>query len=224
MIEKKSSKGSLEKRRTTFLIIGFVIVIGLVYICFELFAPEKEVYNSGNLKGVEVIEVFEAPVTDLPKPPPPAPPQPDYIIKPVDREVLFDKFPDFPEYNENEDIPPYEPIPLIHEEPTPPPPVKIPEKNPEPVGGYDAMYAFLKANLKYPALPLQCCISGTVYVDFIVETDGSISNVTVAHSVHPDLDKEAVRVVKMMPNWKPGEQLGKPVRCLFNIPIRFTIN
>jgi protein TonB len=86
------------------------------------------------------------------------------------------------------------------------------------------MYAFLESNLIYPEKLRMSGIQGTVLIQFVIETDGSISNVTVLAGVHPDLDKEALRVVKMMPKWKPGKQMGKPVRSYFNIPIRFILN
>jgi TonB family protein len=103
-------------------------------------------------------------------------------------------------------------------------PLRFVEVMPEPVGGMDAMYKFLQENLTYPKEARDKGISGTVFIEFVVEKDGSISNVKVLKSVDPDLDAESVRVVKLMPKWNPGKQMGKPVRCYFNIPIRFTIN
>ncbi|MCL2247204.1 MAG: energy transducer TonB, partial [Lentimicrobiaceae bacterium] len=112
--------------------------------------------------------------------------------------------------------------PIIDDKVDEQPPIHFPEKMPEPQGGMEGMYEFLRANLKYPQVS-QYGIAGTVLVEFVVERDGSISNVTIKAGVHPELDKEAMRVVKMLPKWKPGEQLGKPVRCLYNIPISFII-
>ena len=227
MQEKKSSKGNLEKRRNTFLIIGFVIVFLLVYVCFELFAPSKKPIDLGPLEPVEIIITEEAPATDkTPPPPPPEQPQKDYILELVDKEIKLnlDSILFNPEYNEGDAIPPYEPIDIVDIEPELPPPTKIPEKNPEPIGGYEAMYAYLKSNLKYPERPRTNNIQGQIFVEFVVEKDGTISHVKILAGVDPELDQEAMRVVKLMPKWKPGEQLGKPVRCLFNIPIKFTIN
>jgi protein TonB len=98
------------------------------------------------------------------------------------------------------------------------------EEMPEYVGGMDAMYAFLQSNLKYPEVARNNGIAGQVFIEFVVERDGSISDVRVLVGVYPELDQEAVRVVRSMPKWKPGKQMGKAVRCYFNIPIRFTIN
>jgi TonB family protein len=103
-------------------------------------------------------------------------------------------------------------------------PLRFVEEMPEPVGGMDAFYKFLQENLKYPADLKEKGISGQVYIEFVIEKDGSIDHVKVVKGAHPDLDAEAMRVVKMLPKWKPGKQNGKPVRCFYNIPIRFTID
>ena len=103
-------------------------------------------------------------------------------------------------------------------------PLRNAEVEPEYPGGTDAMYKFLSSNITYPAQARADGISGQVMLEFVVERDGSVSNVKVLKSAHPDLDAEAVRVLKMMPNWKPGKQNGAPVRCYYNIPVRFTIN
>ena len=79
-------------------------------------------------------------------------------------------------------------------------------------------------NMKYPKQAMKEGIQGRVAVRFIVEKDGSISDVKPILSVHPLLNKEAVRVVKSMPKWTPGKQNGKPVRVRFNLPIMFKLN
>jgi protein TonB len=225
MINKKSSKGNLDKRRITFLLIGFVIVFGLVYAGFEFFAPKPK--DLGTLPIVVIIEVTEnVQATDPTKPPPPPAPQQDIRIKIVENTPAEIDISDlFPEYNPNDVIEPYEPVTLIPEIPDDPPkPVWEMDVIPEPEGGMEGLYAFLRANLKYPRVPLEAGIQGQVFVEFVIEKDGSISNVKVISSVYPDLDNEAVRVVKIMPKWKPGKQQGKAVRCMYNIPIRFAIN
>jgi TonB family protein len=103
-------------------------------------------------------------------------------------------------------------------------PQRFVEEMPEYPGGNDAMYAFLSSNIIYPAQARADSISGLVFYEFVVGKDGSVSNVKVLSGVHPDLDAEGMRVLKMMPNWKPGKQNGAPVRCYYNIPVRFTIN
>ncbi len=98
------------------------------------------------------------------------------------------------------------------------------EVMPQYPGGQIAMLKYIMENIKYPEQAMKEGIQGRVTVRFIVEKDGSISNVKPVLSVHPLLDKEAVRVVKSMPKWSPGKQKGKPVRVQFNVPVMFKLN
>ena len=98
------------------------------------------------------------------------------------------------------------------------------EQMPEFVGGMPALIEFLQTNLKYPEDAIAQKLGGRVMVQFVVETDGSISNVRVARTLFPSLDNEAVRVVKAMPKWKPGKEKGRPVRVNFTLPVVFNIN
>lgn len=97
------------------------------------------------------------------------------------------------------------------------------EVMPEFPGGVTAMYDFLYANINYPKDAIKQDVGGRVMVMFVIETDGSLSNVRVARKVFPSLDAEAVRVVKTMPKWKPGKEKGRPVRVNYTIPIVFSI-
>lgn len=97
------------------------------------------------------------------------------------------------------------------------------EVMPQYPGGQIAMLKYLMENIKYPEQAMKKGIQGRVAVSFIVEKDGSISNVRPVHSVHPLLDKEAVRVVESMPKWTPGKHNGKPVRVRFNLPVMFKL-
>lgn len=98
------------------------------------------------------------------------------------------------------------------------------EVMPQFPGGQIAMLKYIMENMKYPKQAMKEGIQGRVAVSFIVEKDGSISDVKPILSVHPLLNKEAVRVVKSMPKWTPGKQNGKPVRVRFNLPIMFKLN
>lgn len=98
------------------------------------------------------------------------------------------------------------------------------EKMPAFPGGDKARVKFLVGNVKYPEKARKNGISGTVFVSFIVEKDGSISNVELLRGVNELLDNEALRVVKLMPSWEPGIQRGKPVRVQFHMPISFNLD
>ena len=97
------------------------------------------------------------------------------------------------------------------------------EVMPEFPGGMQAMIEYLNTNIKYPKDAIKQEVGGRVMVMFVVETDGSLSNVRVARKVFPSLDAEAVRVVKSMPKWKPGKEKGRSVRVNFTMPIVFSV-
>ncbi|QJB40322.1 energy transducer TonB [Chitinophaga oryzae] len=95
---------------------------------------------------------------------------------------------------------------------------------PEFPGGEAALFKYLKKNLMYPHMAQENGVGGTVFVQFVVSRDGSISDVkTVGAAKGAGLEEEAMRVVRKMPGWKPGKQNGKPVTVLYNLPIRFQI-
>jgi len=228
MIEKKSIKGDLERRRTTFVLIGFVVVLALVYSAFELYATSDLAKDLG-IQDEEAIFVMDEDViaTD-PTPPPPPPPvalQQEVILQLVEDNIKVNTDFDFSQdFHLDDIIEEYVPIEIVEEEVDNAPPLRFVEEMPEPIGGFEAMYAFLQSNLRYPEVARNANISGQVFIEFVVERDGSISNVRVLVGVHPELDQEAVRVVKMLPKWKPGKQMGKTVRTFYQIPIRFTIS
>ena len=98
------------------------------------------------------------------------------------------------------------------------------EVAPEPKGGADAWSKFLQKNIRYPAQAVDAGKSGRVWVSFIVEKDGHLSNFTVDRGAGFGMDEEALRVLKLAPAWKPGIQNGHAVRVKYNIPINFQLN
>ena len=98
-----------------------------------------------------------------------------------------------------------------------------PEVLPEYPGGDNARIQLLIDNLIYPREARERGLEGKVIVDFVVEKDGRLTNFTIKESAHPILDAEALRVIKLMPNWLPGKEQGKVVRVYFQIPITFAL-
>lgn len=98
-----------------------------------------------------------------------------------------------------------------------------PEQMPEFPGGGDALDQFLNNNLKYPPTAKEKAIQGKVYVGFVVEKDGTITNIQIRRGAHELLNEEAIRVVKLMPKWKPGSMRGKTVRTRYTLPIVFSL-
>ena len=117
--------------------------------------------------------------------------------------------------------------------PPPPPPAPKPEVSnkvfdvveemPSFPGGQGALMQYLASNIKYPVVAQENGVQGRVIVSFVVERDGSISDVKVARSVDPSLDREAQRVVKSMPRWSPGKQNGSTVRVKYTVPVVFRL-
>jgi protein TonB len=98
------------------------------------------------------------------------------------------------------------------------------EQMPEYPGGVNARIEFLSKTIIYPVQARDSMIQGTVFVTFIVETDGSISNISILKGVHYLIDAEVIRVIKLMPKWSPGYQRGKAVRVKVNMPVKFKID
>jgi TonB family protein len=98
------------------------------------------------------------------------------------------------------------------------------EEQPRFPGGEEARLQYMMQNLRYPAEARKEGIQGTVFVTFLVEADGSITNVRVLRGIGGGCDEEAVRVIKEMPNWTPGRQRGQNVRVQFNMPVRFVLD
>jgi len=101
---------------------------------------------------------------------------------------------------------------------------KMPEKQPQYPGGENARISFLRENIKYPEEAMKKGVSGKVFVSFVVELDGSITEVLVMRGIGSGCDEEAVRVIKLMPKWTPGMVKGKEVRVKYVLPIKFTFD
>ena len=100
-------------------------------------------------------------------------------------------------------------------------PLRFTEEMPEFPGGADSLKAFFAREIQYPPIAKKNGITGTVLVEFVVEKDGRVTNAKVKVPLFPECDKEAVRGVMSMPKWKPGRNMGKPVRCYYQVPVTF---
>ena len=101
--------------------------------------------------------------------------------------------------------------------------VDVAEIMPEFPGGTAALMKYLGTNIKYPTISQEMGSAGRVIVQFVVDKDGSISNPEVVRGVDAYLDKEAIRVIRLMPKWKPGTQMDKPVKVKYAIPVSFKL-
>lgn len=198
--------------------------------------------DSGSEKPVEVtVDLKEPPPIDKNEPPPPPPPPPPPTIETVKftPPVVVDR-----EIEDEDQPPPQEQLSetnvgvvtqagdenateLPDEEPVADPDAgkifTFVEEQAEFPGGEEARITFLQKNIKYPALARENGIEGRVYVTFVVGPDGSIRDVKVLRGIGGGCDEEAMRVVKMMPPFKPAKQNGRPVNVQFNMPIVFSL-
>ncbi len=227
MIAKKTDKGNLENKRGLFLLVGFAVVLGLVYAGFELFATEDKA-PAFEMVDDDFITVMDEDViaTDQTPPPPPEPQQQqtEVVINIVENNVAVNTDLDFSvDFNEDDIIEDVsdEPITLVEDVAEEEPPLMFTEEMPEYPGGPDALNAFLTKEIQYPEVARNNGITGTVLIEFVVEKDGRVSNAKVKVPLFPECDKEAVRGVMAMPKWKPGKNMGKPVRCFYQVPVTF---
>jgi protein TonB len=118
---------------------------------------------------------------------------------------------------------------IKEETPPPPPPAEdnkvfdVVEQMPSYPGGQSALMQYLSSNIKYPVVAAENGVQGRVIVQFVVEKDGSVTDVKAVKKVDPSLDKEAERVVSSMPKWIPGKQNGSPVRVKYTVPVTFKL-
>ena len=100
----------------------------------------------------------------------------------------------------------------------------VAEEMPQFEGGLAEMYRFIQRKMKYPAVPRRMEIEGTVFVSFVIDAQGNVSDVKVIKGAHADLDKEAARVIALLPAWKPGKQHNRNVAVRMSLPIKFTLS
>ena len=221
---KKSLKANLENKRFIFFETGLAVALLITFFAFEWKVDVRFVDDFipiEDFQAEEIVVPITTPKVKLPPPP----------------KVITD-FISIVDNNEAQD-PDLEIIDVDVNEQTEYKIVDIEETAegeygdeifvnaefmPEFPGGQRALFKWLSRNVKYPVIAQENSIEGSVFIGFVVDKDGSITNVKVIKSVDPSLDKEAVRVVKAMPKWKPGRQRNKNVRVSYTVPIKFKIN
>ncbi|MCK9168078.1 MAG: energy transducer TonB [Bacteroidales bacterium] len=224
MEAKKSPKANLEDKRTIFIEIGFIIALAVVLLAFEWKKYDIEVAQLGAREAVEQVEEIIINTKQEVKPPPPKPPPTTTVLNIVEDDVeIEDELIIDVEADEALEIEEYIPIEVEEEEVVEEEIFLVVENQPEFPGGEAARLKYLSENIEYPQMAKESGIQGIVFVTFVVEPNGSISNVAILRGIGGGCDEEAVRVVQNMPSWKPGKQRGRPVRVRFNMPIKFTL-
>lgn len=223
METKKSNRANLEKRRLMFTQIGLIVSLALAWMVFETKSYGKQEIRTFD-GTTEAIPDDLVPVTVQEKPQPIEKPKVVNLITVVDNNEEIESEIDIDvNVEEDEPIEPTVPIDIIEEEIVEEVPFIIVENMPTFPGGEKKMLEYVAKNVKYPQLAKEVGTQGRVFVSFIVEKDGSITNVTILRGIGSGCDEEAIRVVKSMPKWNPGLQCGRAVRVSCNLPINFKL-
>jgi periplasmic protein TonB len=217
---RKTPRADLENKKRIFLETGLIIALVAVWMAFEWKSVRTtfEVYRPDFV----IEQVDEIPVTESKPPPLQTPPTLSSVIEVVEdtaevEEVTISsegesRVPEFifeyyvePEVDENRIF------------------IAV-EEDPSFPGGQVELMKYLSSTLRYPTAAREAGLDGIVFISFVVEKDGSISDIRVLRGPGGGLDDEAVRVIRNMPRWKPGKQMNQPVRVQFSIPVRFVLD
>ena len=211
----------MEYNKLTYALAGLTLTLALSVCLFEYKTISANSYTIKSsltiLEDEEVVEINK-PITPPPPPPPVSIPEVVEVVKDekiIDKPVLLLD----PEIDINI---------VVEIEETSEPIVEtifdVVEEMPEFIGGIEKLYEYLGNNINYPEQAKDFSIQGKVFVQFVVWKDGTIKDVKVVKGAHKLLDKEALRVITNMPDWKPGKQRGKNVNARFTLPIKFRIS
>lgn len=232
---KKSQKADLEGKKSTGMLIGYVLALAAMFVAFE--------WTQRDRKIEELEPVFESvyeedmiPISrqeeEVAAPPPAAAPKIAEVLNIVDNEteLVEEEVETSEEVNQaivtnvvGTGAPSSGPVGPVVEQVDEGIIYDVVEENPRFPGGDEALMNWLAENIKYPSICQEQGIQGRVYAQFVVNKDGSIVDIKVLRSPDPYLSKEAERVLKIMPRWQPGRQRGKAVRVKYTLPVNFRL-
>lgn len=224
---KKTPKADLESKKSTFFLIGLCVALLIMLGIFSWKSYEKrEVTFEQRAVVQEAEEMVDVTKQEQPKEQPPAPKPQVTQIQVVEDDVEVDD-----ELEIDADVKQDEVIeefvyeaPEIEEEVIEEAEIfTVVEENPSFPGGPAKMNEYIAKNIKYPVMARESGVEGRVFVNFVVEPNGSISKVKVLRGIGGGCDEEAMRVVQSMPTWKPGKQRGTAVRVSYTVPIIFKL-
>ncbi|MDN5212580.1 energy transducer TonB [Fulvivirgaceae bacterium BMA12] len=218
---KKKRKADVYRSRSMYLNLGLVVAL-----LFAISAFQWRFYEEGDLIVLGSVDNSEEELLIIPPtvhPPPKPKIQQPKIIEVKDDEVIDDL-----DLNLDMEIDEDEIVEVvIYDDPEEEEEADaiwvVVEKQPAPMGGMAAFQQFLKKNLKYPSQARRLGVEGKVFVEFVVDKDGSLNDIKVVKGIGAGCDKEAVRVLEKHPKWSPGEQRGRPVKVRMIIPIFFRL-
>lgn len=223
MESKKTPRADLNKKTGLHLSIGLVISLALVTLAFEWKSYDDQSLVDLGVVDDDFEDVMDVPPTEQPPPPPPVIQQPEIIEVPdeeeIEDEIEIDLDVEITEDTQIEEMV-FEEAP---EEEVSDEIFMVVEDQPEPAGGMQAFYEYVGKNLKYPSQARRMGVEGKVFVQFVVNTDGSLTDVQAIKGIGAGCDEEAVRVIQSAAKWKPGKQRGRAVRVRMVLPITFRL-
>lgn len=222
MEAKKTEKADLTNKSGLFFSIGLLVTMSLVITAFEWKDYDENVIDLMGKTTNTFEEMMEVPPTEQPPPPAPVVQQPQIVEVPDEEEIKEDLNIKFDvEVTEETKV---EPVVVVEA------PVEevdeiftVVEETAAPKGGMPAFYKYVGDKMKYPAQARRMGVEGRVFVEFVINKDGSISDVRAIKGIGAGCDEEAVRVVQAAPAWTPGKQRGKPVKQRMVLPIIFKL-
>lgn len=224
MEPKKTEKADLTNKSWLFFNIGLVVTLLVVVMAFEYSVRDNtdivDLSQNNNLMD----EIMEVPPTEQPPPPPPKIQQPQIIEVPDEEEIKEEiKIEIDVEVTTDTKVEEITIAPVIEEKEDVDQIFLVVEESATPKGGMSAFYKYVGDKMKYPAQARRMGIEGRVFVEFVINRDGSITDVRAIKGIGAGCDEEAVRVVESAPAWNPGKQRGKPVRQRYVVPIIFKL-
>ena len=225
MEEKKSPKANLENKKLMFIQIGMIISLLIAWMAFEHKSYDKREIDPSLLNREVVVdeEMVEITKQEEQKPQPVEVPKQTTQLEIVQDDVEVEDIEINAEVDQQEVIEDYVPVEVEEEEVVEQEIFQIVEEMPAYPGGEQKLMEFIAKGIKYPQIARETGIQGRVFVGFVIEPDGSVSNVKVLRGIGGGCDEEAMRVVKSMPKWKPGKQRGKAVRVSYMLPVNFKL-
>ncbi len=220
MEPKKKRKADINRYRGMFFSIGLIISLGLTISAFKWRTEVVPVIGCSFDLQEDGIEIMDIPPTDISPPPPP--PKAIKIVE-VKNEEDISEIDILDNTIEVDDSIP-EPTAPESIEIAPEAPFDIVENMPTPVGGYAAFYKFLSKNLRYPTQAKRMGIEGKVFMQFVIDKDGSITDAQVIKGIGAGCDEEALRAINKHPKWNAGKQRGRAVKVRMVVPIVFQLN
>lgn len=221
MENKKNPEKDLQRTRSQYLALGMVISLALAITAFEWRTEQAQIDLFDQLDQQFVDEDIILQTVQ----PPPEPPKPKVVltkvietteeVEPPENLVILEP----EEYDPGEIVITYEPEPEPVEEI-----MTFVEEMPSPVGGMEAFYGFLSKKMKYPKQARRMGMEGKVYVQFVIDEEGKMTDLVVAKGIGAGCDEEALRVMKLAPQWNPGKQRGRPVKVRMIVPIYFRLS